>query len=81
MHGQLPRPHAPKGVVPQDIGLPRFKRIILGCPSPPLPLEVHGRLRSEFDGGRAILLRGCVTEIERTREGFRLTMLTTSVSP
>jgi uncharacterized NAD(P)/FAD-binding protein YdhS len=26
-HGQLPRPHAPKGVVPQEIELPRFKRV------------------------------------------------------
>jgi uncharacterized NAD(P)/FAD-binding protein YdhS len=25
--GQLPRPHAAKGVVPQEIGLPRFKRV------------------------------------------------------
>jgi uncharacterized NAD(P)/FAD-binding protein YdhS len=27
--GQLPRPHAPKGVVPQQIGLPRSKRVSL----------------------------------------------------
>lgn len=25
--GQLPRPHAPKGVVPKEIGLPRSKRV------------------------------------------------------
>jgi uncharacterized NAD(P)/FAD-binding protein YdhS len=25
--GQLPRPHAPKGVVPQQVGLPRSKRV------------------------------------------------------
>jgi uncharacterized NAD(P)/FAD-binding protein YdhS len=27
--GQLPRPHAPKGVVPKDIGLPRAKHVSL----------------------------------------------------
>jgi uncharacterized NAD(P)/FAD-binding protein YdhS len=27
--GQLPRPHAPKGVVPQQVGLPRSKRVSL----------------------------------------------------
>ena len=27
--GQLPRPHAAKGVVPQEIGLPRSKRLSL----------------------------------------------------
>jgi uncharacterized NAD(P)/FAD-binding protein YdhS len=27
--GQLPRPHAPKGVVPKEIGLPRSKRVSL----------------------------------------------------
>ena len=126
--GQLPRPHAPKGVVPQDIGLPRFKRVSvlmaavrIACDAAEahgtpwqailnglrsslrdiwqglaveeqarflrhvrpfwnahrhrLPLEVHGRLRSEFDDGRAILLRGRVTEVGRTREGFRLTLM------
>jgi len=123
--GQLPRPHAPKGVVPQEIGLPRFKRMsvltagvriaceaadIHGTPWQAilnglrsslqdiwqglaveeqarflrhvrpfwdahrhrLPLEVYGRLRSEFDDGRALLVRGRVTGVERTREGFRL---------
>jgi uncharacterized NAD(P)/FAD-binding protein YdhS len=125
--GQLARPHAPKGVVPQEIGLPRFKRVSIltaavriaceaaeahGTPWQAilnglrssaqdiwqglaveeqarflrhvrpfwdahrhrLPLEVHGRIRSEFDDGRAILLRGRVTRVERTREGFRLTV-------
>jgi uncharacterized NAD(P)/FAD-binding protein YdhS len=27
--GQLPRPHAPKGVVPKEVGLPRSKRVSL----------------------------------------------------
>ena len=126
-HGQLPRPHAPKGVVPQEIGLPRFKRmsvlttavriacdaaeahgtpwqaILNGLRSPlqdiwqglaveeqarflrhvrpfwdahrhRLPLEVHGRIRSEFDAGRALLLRGRVSAVDRSSEGFRVTL-------
>jgi len=126
-HGQLPRPHAPKGVVPQEIGLPRFKRmsvlttavriacdaaeahgtpwqaILNGLRAPlqdiwqglaveeqarflrhvrpfwdahrhRLPLEVHGRIRSEFDAGRALLLRGRVSAVDRSSEGFRVTL-------
>ena len=44
--GQLPRPHAAKGVVPQDIGLPRSKRVsgltgsvAIACAA----AEAHGR--------------------------------------
>ena len=37
-----------------------------------LPLEVHGRLQAEFNEGRAVLLRGQVTKVERDGEGFRL---------
>lgn len=126
-HGQLPRPHAPKGVVPREIGLPRFKRmsvlttavriacdaaeahgtpwqaILNGLRSPlqdiwrglaveeqarflrhvrpfwdahrhRLPLEVHGRIRSEFDAGRALLLRGRVSAVDRSSERFRVTL-------
>jgi uncharacterized NAD(P)/FAD-binding protein YdhS len=125
--GQLPGPHAPKGVVPQEIGLPRFKRIsaltaavriaceaaeaygtpwqaILNGLRPSLqdiwqglaveeqarflrhvrpfwdahrhrlPLEVYGRIRAEFDAGRAVLLRGRATGVERGPDGFRLTL-------
>ena len=39
-----------------------------------LPLEVHGRLQAEFNEGRAVLLRGQVTKVERDGEGFRLTL-------
>ncbi len=125
--GQLPRPHAAKGVVPTEIGLPRSKRIsgltgsvAIACAAAEahgrpwqsiinglrsslqdiwqslpveeqarflrhvrplwdahrhrLPLEVHGRLQAEFNEGRAVLLRGSVTEVERDGEGFRLTL-------
>ncbi len=126
-HGQLPRPHAPKGVVPQEIGLPRFKRmsmlttaVRIACDAAEahgtpwqailnglrsqlqdiwqglaveeqarflrhvrpfwdahrhrLPSEVHGRIRSEFDAGRTILLRGRVSAVDRANEGFRVTL-------
>jgi len=125
--GPLPRPHASKGVVPQQIGLPRSKRVsvltsavAIACEAAEahgtpwqaimnglrsslqdiwqglaveeqsrflrhvrpfwdahrhrLPIEVHGRLQSEFSEGRAVLLRGHVTEVERVRQGFRLTL-------
>jgi len=125
-HGQLPRPHAPKGVIPREIGLPHFKRVSLltaavrlacqaaeshGTPwqailnglrsSLPdiwkeltleeqarflrharpfwethrhrLPLEIHEQIRAEFESERAILLRGRVTKVERSRDGFKLT--------
>jgi uncharacterized NAD(P)/FAD-binding protein YdhS len=123
--GQLPRPHAPKGVVPQQVGLPRSKRVSLlaaairiscemaeengtpwqaiinglrpslqdiwqGLPADEqarflrhlrpfwdahrhrLPMEVHGRLSAEFSEGRAVLLRGSVTEFTREGERFKL---------
>jgi uncharacterized NAD(P)/FAD-binding protein YdhS len=116
--GQLPRTHAPKGVVPQQVAIPRSKRVSLlaaavriacemaegsGTPwqaiinglrpslqdiwqgLPPeeqarflrhlrpfwdahrhrLPMEVHGRIRAEFNRGRAILLRGSVRDVIR----------------
>ena len=125
--GQLPRPHAAKGVVPHEIGLPRSKRvsgltgsIAIACAAAEahgtpwqsvinglraslqdiwrslpveeqsrflrhvrplwdthrhrLPLEVHGRVKAEFDEGRAALLRGSVTAVKRDGDGFRLTL-------
>jgi uncharacterized NAD(P)/FAD-binding protein YdhS len=125
--GQLPRPHAAKGVVPMEIGLPRSKRIsgltgsvAIACAAAEahgrpwqaiinglrsslqdiwqglpveeqarflrhvrplwdahrhrLPLEVHGRLQGEFNGGRTVLLRGRVIGVERDGDGFRLTL-------
>jgi uncharacterized NAD(P)/FAD-binding protein YdhS len=124
--GQLPRPHAAKGVVPHEIGLPRSKRVsgltgsgAIACAAAPrhgtphgsrsstaalsldiwrslpveeqsrflrhvrplwdahrhrLPLEVHGRLEAEFAEGRAVLLRGSVTAVERDGDAFRLTL-------
>jgi uncharacterized NAD(P)/FAD-binding protein YdhS len=39
-----------------------------------LPPEVHGRVKAEFDEGRAVLLRGSVTSVERDADGFRLTL-------
>ena len=126
-HGQLPRPHASKGVVPRESGLSRSKRlsslttaVAIACAAAEahrtpwqavinsvrsslqdiwqglpveeqarflrhvrplwdahrhrLPLEVHGRLQSEFNEGRAVLLRGQVTKAEHDGEGFRLTV-------
>jgi uncharacterized NAD(P)/FAD-binding protein YdhS len=126
-HGQLPRPHASKGVVPRESGLSRAKRlsslttaVAIACAAAEahrtpwqaiinsvrssfqdiwqglpveeqarflrhvrplweshrhrLPLEVHGRLQSEFNEGRAALLAGQVTKVERDGEGFRLTL-------
>jgi uncharacterized NAD(P)/FAD-binding protein YdhS len=123
----LPRPHAAKGVVPQQIGLPRSKRVAvltsavaIACEAAEahgtpwqaimnglrsslqdiwqslsveeqarflrhvrpfwdahrhrLPLEVHGRLQQEFSAGRAMLLRGGVTGVERDGQGFKLTL-------
>src|SRR5262249_36609813 len=120
--GQLPRTHAPKGVVPLQVAIPHSKRVSLlaaairiacemaehgGTPwqaiinglrpsvqdiwqgLPPeeqarflrhlrpfwdahrhrLPMEVHGRLKTEFLEGRAILVRGAVKDV--TREGVR----------
>ncbi|HKA64376.1 MAG TPA: FAD/NAD(P)-binding protein [Methyloceanibacter sp.] len=125
--GQLPRPHAAKGVVPHEIGLPRSKRmsgvtgsVAIACAAAEahgtpwqsvinglraslqdiwrrlpveeqsrflrhvrplwdahrhrLPPEVHGRLKAEFDEGRAVLLRGSVTSAERDGDGFRVTL-------
>jgi uncharacterized NAD(P)/FAD-binding protein YdhS len=125
--GQLPRPHASKGVVPQQIGLPRSKRVsvltsavAIACEAAEaygtpwqaimnglrsslqdiwqglaveeqarflrhvrpfwdahrhrLPIEVHGRLMSEFSEGRAVHLRGHVSESARDGDGFRLTL-------
>jgi uncharacterized NAD(P)/FAD-binding protein YdhS len=125
--GQLPQPHASKGVVPQEIGLPPFKRvsaltaavriacevaeangtpwqaILNGLRSSVqdiwqrlaveeqarflrhvrpfwdahrhrLPLEVHAKIQAEFDAGRAAVVRGRVTEVERTPEGFTLSL-------
>jgi uncharacterized NAD(P)/FAD-binding protein YdhS len=125
--GQLPRPHAAKGVVPHEIGLPRSKRVsgltgsvAIACAAAEaygtpwqsvinglraslqdiwrslpveeqsrflrhvrplwdahrhrLPPEVHGRLEAEFDDGRAVLLRGSVTSVERDGDAFRLTL-------
>jgi uncharacterized NAD(P)/FAD-binding protein YdhS len=124
-HGQLPRPHASKGVMPRESGLSRSKRlsslttaVAIACAAAEphrtpwqavinsvrssfqdiwqglpveeqarflrhvrplwdahrhrLPLEVHGRLQSEFNEGRAVLLLGQVTKVERDGEGFRL---------
>jgi uncharacterized NAD(P)/FAD-binding protein YdhS len=125
--GQLPRPHAAKGVVPQEIGLPRSKRVsgltgsvAIACAAAEahgrpwqaiinglrsslqdiwqslpveeqsrflrhvrplwdahrhrLPLEVHGRLQAEFNEGRAVLLQGRVTKVERDGETFKLAL-------
>jgi uncharacterized NAD(P)/FAD-binding protein YdhS len=125
--GQLPRPHAAKGVVPHQIGLPRSKRVsgltgsvAIACAAAEaygtpwqsvinglraslqdiwqslpveeqsrflrhvrplwdahrhrLPLEVHSRLEAEFAEGRAALLRGSVTSVERDGNAFRLTL-------
>jgi uncharacterized NAD(P)/FAD-binding protein YdhS len=125
--GQLPQPHAPKGVVPQQVGLPRSKRVAsltaairIACEAAEahgrpwqavinglrpslqdiwqelpvaeqarflrhlspywdahrhrLPIEVHGRIQTEFAEGRARLLRGRVTEVERRAGGFRLAL-------
>lgn len=125
--GQLPRIHAPKGVVPQQVGLPRSKRVAslaaavrIACEAAEvhgtpwqavinglrpslqtiwqdlpveeqarflrhlrsfwdahrhrLPIEVHGRIQSDFASGRAQLLRGRVTEVARTAEGFAVTV-------
>jgi uncharacterized NAD(P)/FAD-binding protein YdhS len=125
--GQHPRIHAPKGVVPQQVGLPRSKRVAslaaavrIACEAAEahgtpwqavinglrpslqtiwqnlpveeqarflrhlrsfwdahrhrLPIEVHGRIQSEFADGRAQLLQGRVTEIARTCDGFAVTV-------
>jgi uncharacterized NAD(P)/FAD-binding protein YdhS len=126
-HGQVPRPHATKGVVPRESGLSRSKRlsslttaVAIACAAAEahrtpwqavinsvrsslqdiwqglpveeqarflrhvrplwdahrhrLPLEVHGRLQAEFNEGRALLLRGQVTKVERDGDGFKLTV-------
>jgi len=39
-----------------------------------LPPEVHGRVKAEFDDGRAVLLRGSVTSVKREADGFGLTL-------
>ena len=125
--GQLPRLHAAKGVLPQQIGLPRSKRVsvltsavAIACQAAEahgtpwqaimnglrsslqdiwqglaveeqarflrhvrpfwdahrhrLPIEVHARLQQEFSEGRAVLLRGNVTGVERDAQGFTLTV-------
>ncbi|HEY8275790.1 MAG TPA: FAD/NAD(P)-binding protein [Methyloceanibacter sp.] len=125
--GQLPRIHAPKGVVPQQVGLPRSKRVAslvaairIACEAAEahgtpwqavinglrpslqriwqelpveeqarflrhlrpywdahrhrLPIEVHGRIQSEFAEGRARLLQGRVVEVKRTAGGFIVTL-------
>jgi uncharacterized NAD(P)/FAD-binding protein YdhS len=126
--GQLPRSHAPKGVVPQPVALPRSKRLSMleaslriacemaeqgGTPWQAvvnglrsslqdiwralpvveqarflrhlrpffdahrhrLPIEVHARLMAELDGGRAVLVRGSATNLERTPDGYKLDIL------
>ncbi len=126
--GQLPRPHAPKGVLPHLLALPRSKHVSMleaslriacelaeegGTPWQAvinglraslqdlwqqlpvaeqarflrhlrpffdahrhrLPAEIHARLMSDLDRGRAVLLRGSVMGIERTGQGFRLEVL------
>lgn len=40
-----------------------------------LPMEVHARLKDEFEKGRAVLLPGSVKTIERHGQGFRLEVL------
>ena len=40
-----------------------------------LPIEVHGQLQSEFDQGRAILLRGSVKGVWQGDEGFKISVL------
>jgi uncharacterized NAD(P)/FAD-binding protein YdhS len=125
--GQLPRAHAPKGVVPQQLAIPHSKRVSLLAASiriacemaensgtpwqaiinglrpsvqdiwqglPPdeqarflrhlrpfwdahrhrLPMEVHGRLKSEFSDGRAMLLRAAVTQVTRDGDRFAVTV-------
>ncbi len=126
--GQLPRPHAPKGVVPLPIALPRSKRVSMleaslriacemaeeaGAPWQAvinglrsslqdiwlalpvaeqarflrhlrpvfdahrhrLPIEVHARLMAELDRGRAVLVRGSASGVERNGDGFKLEVL------
>jgi len=126
--GQLPRPHAPKGVVPLPIALPRSKRVSMleaslriacemaeegGSPWQAvinglrsslqdiwralpvaeqarflrhlrpvfdahrhrLPIEVHARLMAELDRGRAVLVRGSASGVERNGDGFKLEIL------
>jgi uncharacterized NAD(P)/FAD-binding protein YdhS len=123
--GQLPRPHAPKGVVPQMLALPRSKHVSMleaslriacemaeenGTPWQAvingvratlqdiwqalpvaeqarflrhlrpffdahrhrLPIEVHARLAADLDKGRAVLMRGRVTSVARTSDGYRI---------
>ena len=126
--GQLPRAHAPKGVVPLPIALPRSKRVSMleaslriacemaeegGAPWQAvinglrpslqdiwqalpvaeqarflrhlrpvfdahrhrLPIEVHARLMAELDRGRAVLVRGSASGVERNGDGFKLEIL------
>ncbi len=126
--GQLPRPHAPKGVVPHLLALPRSKHVSMleaslriacelaeegGTPWQAVinglraslqeiwqelpvaeqarflrhlrpffdahrhrvPAEIHARLMSDLERGRAVLLRGTVKGVERTGQGFRLEVL------
>ena len=40
-----------------------------------LPAEVHEQLRSEFEKGSAVLLRGRVTSVERGPDDFALTLI------
>jgi uncharacterized NAD(P)/FAD-binding protein YdhS len=126
--GQLPRPHAAKGALPQQVALPRSKNISLLAASiriacemaerngtawqaiinglrpslqdiwqalpateqarflrhlrpfwdahqHRLPMEVHARLQSEFNEGRAKLIRGYVDKVERDGEGYKLNVV------
>ncbi len=121
--GQLPRAHAPRGVVPQEVALPRSRRVSMlatgiriacemaeenGTPwqgvinglraaipeiwqalpvaeqarflrhlrpfwdahRHRLPMEIHASLMEEFASGRAELLRGQITQVSRTGDGF-----------
>ncbi len=123
--GQLPREHAPKGVVPQEMALPRTKSlsrltasIRIACEAAELhgtpwqavvnglrpslqaiwrelsveeqsrflrhvrpywdahrhriPPELHDRVRSEFDTGRAVLVHARVIDTTRVGSGFVL---------
>lgn len=126
--GQLPRTHAPRGVVPQNVGLPRSRRVSMlatgiriacemaeenGTPwqgvinglraSIPeiwqalpvaeqarflrhlrpfwdahrhrLPMEVHASMMEEFASGRAELLRGQVSGVARSGDGFAVSLV------
>jgi uncharacterized NAD(P)/FAD-binding protein YdhS len=126
--GQLPRPHAAKGVVPLEVALPQSRSISrltgavrIACEAAAahgtpwqavfnglrphiqalwrglpvkeqsrflrhlrpfwdahrhrLPMEVHTQIRSEFDRGQAILIKGRVEEVRRDGGTFNLEIL------